>query len=551
MRIVTADRPRGAAGILPPEGATLASFVLFASLAVLLAMVYAASEWLHGGFGFPSDAAWARAVFARNIASGQGLCFNPGVPVAGAAGPAWIACIGVLGLVTGKYFVTAKLLGVLFVMLAAILTWYITLDLLGDWRFAFLAALFVAASPRLAAAGISGGEATLAAFLVAAAVHWQAKGWEGTLFQRAVGTAAAALAALSRPELVVLLPLLLLDRWAVTALYAGAEAKRIGRALGRSLPELAGAAAILAPYVVYNWQTGGPLWQQPENALRVQPAWTWAHGVMVGLWADNPLLVCAAVVGLPVALAAAARERSRHPSFALSLVPIVMLAVPGLIWTQARAESAAYAAAYLTPPIAVLAACGLFLAHRAGTKLLRPGVKVAGRVAFGVSIAAVCLAMVVLAAVGHGESWQQHGVDVKKISNLQACLGQRAAERLPPDASIASREVGAIGFFSRRRMVDLGGTISQKGLAYLSRPGSPDTHLWEFLEEERPSHLAIRPGDFPDLSQRGDLLTPFTTFLSSDPRTGGTTTMELYETPWPPPSLREARGDAAALGATP
>jgi len=551
MRIVTADRPRGAAEILPPEGATLASFVLFAALAALLAMVYAASEWLNGGFGFPSDAAWARAVFARNIASGQGLCFNPGVPVAGAAGPAWIAALATLGLLTGKYLVTAKLTGVVFVVLAAIVTWYITLDLLGDWRFAFVAALLVAASARLAAAGIGGSEATMAAFLVAAAIHWQAKGWEGTLFRRVVGTAAAALAALSRPELVVLLPLLLLDRWTVTALQAGTEAKRIGRALGRSLPELAGAALILAPYVIYNSHTGGPLWQQPENALRVQPAWVWTQAVLAALWVDNPLLVCAAALGLPVALAAAARERSRHPSFALSLVPIVMLAVPGLIWTQARAESAAYAAAYLTPLIAVLAACGLFLAHRAATKTLRPGVRAAGRIALGVSIAAVSLAMLVLAAVAHAESWQQHGVDVKKISNLQACLGQRAAERLPPDASIASREVGAIGFFSRRRMVDLGGTISQRGLAYLSQPGSPDTHLLEFLKKERPSHLAIRPGDFPDLSQRGDMLTPFTTFLVTDPRTGGTTTMVLYETPWPAPSLEGARRDAESLGILP
>ena len=548
MRIVTTDRPRGAAGVLPPEGATLASFVLFAALAALLAMVYAASEWLNGGFGFPSDAAWARAVFARNIASGQGLCFNPGVPVAGAAGPAWVACLAFLGLVTGKFFVTAKLIGVLFVMLAAILTWYITLDLLGDWRFAFLAALLVAGSARLAAAGIGGTEAALAAFLVAAAIHWQAKGWEGMLFQRTVGTAAAALAALSRPELVVLLPLLLLDRWAVTVVHAGAGGKRIGRALGRSLPELGGAVLILAPYVIYNWQTGGPLWQQPENALRVQPAWAWTQGVLAGLWADNPLLVCAAVLGLPVALAGAARERGRHPSFAVSLVPIVVLAVPGLVWTQMRAESGAYAAAYLTPAIAVLAACGLFLAHKAGARALKPAVNAAGRVTFAVLIAVACLTALGFTALSHSESWRQHGVRVKTISNLQACLGQRAAERLPPDASIASREVGAIGFFSRRRMVDLGGTISQQGLAYLSRPGSPDSHLWAFLEEERPSHLAIRPGDFPYLSQRGDRLTPFTTFLVTDPRTGGTTTMVLYETPWPPPSLQGVRGQERLPG---
>ncbi|UCC69224.1 MAG: hypothetical protein JSV79_04725, partial [Armatimonadota bacterium] len=107
------------------------------------------------------------------------------------------------------------------------------------------------------------------------------------------------------------------------------------------------------------------------------------------------------------------------------------------------------------------------------------------------------------------------------------------------------REVGAIGFFSRKRMVDLGGTIAQKGLLYLSRPGAPDTNLLEFLEEEQPSHLAIRPGDFPDLSHREDLLIPAMTCVVTDPISGGMMTMMLYETPWPPPSVREARVEGA------
>jgi len=358
------------------------------------------------------------------------------------------------------------------------------------------------------------------------------------------GAAAAALAALSRPELVLLLPVLLLDRWAIAALREGAEGKRIRHALTRSLPEFAAAALILAPYIIYNWRTGGPLWQQPESALRAQPAWMWAGEALGGLWADNALLLCAAAVGLSVAVLAAAREHSEHRSFALVLTPLVMVAVPGLIWTQARAESAAYAVAYLTPVIAVLAASGFFFAHRWGRRRLMPQPQRAGRIAFGVLIALVCAAVLCLTSLAHMASWQRHGVQVKKVSGLQVWIGRWAADHLAPDASIASREVGAIGFFSRKRMVDLGGTISQKGLAYLSRPGVPDTNLLEFLQEERPSHLAIRPADFPDLSQRADLLTPAMTCVVTDPISGGIMTMMLYETPWRPPSLRAAREEA-------
>jgi len=543
--VVTADRPRGRPAIPQPQGAKAAGFVLFAALAALAAITYAASEWLQGGFGFPSDQAWARAMFARNVASGQGMCFNPGVPVAGATGPAWIACLTAAGILTGKYFFCAKLLGVLSVILAAFLTWYIALDLLRDWRFAFLAALLVAASPRLAAAGLSGTEAALAALLVMAMIHWHARGWDGTPLQRAIGVAAAALAALSRPELVLLLPVLLLDRWLTAALGGGTERGRARRALARSLPELAAAMLILAPYVVYNWRNAGPLWQQPESALRAQPVWAWAGAVLGGLWGDNAVLVCAAALGLPVVLAAV-RRPSEHPSFALVLAPMIIVAVPGLIWRQASAESAAYAAAYLTPVIAILAVSGLFVVHTWLKRAVMAESNLTSRLAFGAALALGCGLIFGFMWAAHPDSWRQHGVRVKRISNLQAFIGRWAADHLAPDASIASREVGAVGFFSRRRMVDLGGTISQEGLAYLSRPGAPDSNLLAFLEDKRPSHLAIRPGDFPDLSQRADLFVPAVSCVDRDSRAGGVTTMTLYETPWPPPSLRPAWREAGS-----
>lgn len=164
------------------------------------------------------------------------------------------------------------------------------------------------------------------------------------------------------------------------------------------------------------------------------------------------------------------------------------------------------------------------------------------RVGFAAGIAIVCAALLGFHALAHRPSWQQHGFRVKKVSDLQGYIGRWAGSHLAPDASIGSREVGAIGFFSGRRMVDLGGTISQQGLAYLGQPGSPDTNLLKFMEKVRPSHLAIRPSEFPDLSRRADLLTPAVTCAVSDPIAGGMTTMTLYETPWPPPSVAEARG---------
>jgi hypothetical protein len=537
-------RPAGLANP-PPPGATLASFVLFASLAALLGLIYAGAEWynLAGRLGFPSDAAWARAVFARNVATGNGLCFNPGTPSAGVAGPSWIAALSAVGFFSGEFLPSAKLLGVLSVTLAAFLTWHIALRLLGDWRFAFLGALFVAGSPRLASAALDGTESAWAALVVAAAVYWQGVGWGGTARQRAAAVAAVSLAALSRPELALLVLLVLIDRWLTAAVHEGGG-REIRAALTFSLPELGAALAVLAPYIAYNWRAGGPLWQQPDIALRAQQQWAWAATAVGQLWADNPLLFCAAIIGFPAAIAAAGREHSGHPSFLPALLPLTVLLTPGLLWYRAAPGNGDHTAAYLTPVVAVLAVAGLRQLHRAGRRRLSPQQGGGRRLGFAAGIALVCASAILLGGLAHRVTWRQHGFQVKKVSDLQAFIGRWAADHLPPDASIASREVGAIGFFSRRRMVDLGGTIAQQGLAYLSRPGSPDANLLDYLDRTRPSHLAIRPSDFPDLSRRADLLTPAITCIVIDPFTGGKTTMTLYETPWPPPSVRDAWREA-------
>ena len=527
-----------------PPGAKTASFVLFASLAALLGLLYAAAEWwnLGGAFGFPSDAAWARAVFARNVASGNGLSFNPGVSTGGAAAPAWIACLAMGGLVLRDFILSAKLLGIACVVLSAYLVWAVLLDLLDDWRFAFTGALLVAASPRLVSSALSGTEASLAALLLVAVVHWQAAGAAGEVRPRVLAAGAAGLAALSRPELLLILPLLLLDRGLVQWVRRPPGA-RLRPAFAQGLPEMAGAALLLLPYLLYSWQAGGPAWQQVEQALRPQPVTTWAGAVLSHLWSDNQALFIAALLGLPVAVSAAVRLRSGHRSFLLVLLPLVFALFPGLLWRQHHVSNAEFAAAYLTPVIVVLAMSGLYLLYRAARQLTLSSGSLPGQLALAAGIGAVLVVVFGLTWNAHESGLGEHGFRVKKVSNLQGYVGRWAADHLPPDASIATRDVGAIGFFSRRRIVDLGGTVEREGLARLRQAGSPDANLLTYLDEVRPSHLAIRPGDFPDLSLRADLFVPAITAAVTDPTAGGATTIVLYQTPWPPLSLVGA-GDA-------
>lgn len=549
--IVATDNQRAANGTPPPRGATLASWVCYASFTLLLALLYAGSEWWHlaGGFGFPSDPAWVRAVIARNLASGHGVCFNPGTSTAGAAGFSWIVALAFGGLVSANYIAAAKVLGVVALIVAAWLTWCVALDLLGDWRFAFLAGLLVIASPRMISQALGGTEAAWSALWLVGAIHWQAVAWEGSTKRRAVASLALGLAALSRPELIVLLPLALLDRWIISIRQH--PSKRVAGMVG-SLPELALAIAVVTPYLFFNLRVGGPWWQQPELALRQPPIWAWSLMTVKALWLDSPIVTTMALIGLPVAALFALRPKAKHPSLLLPMSAVVVLVLPRFIWRSASQENGLLTAAALTPVVAILGAAGLFLLYRGlqsaswrTERSLRSAL-----VALRIGIVLACLMIFGFSLWLHQTAWRQHGFQVKKVTDLQGYLGRWAAEHLPSDASIASREVGAIGFASRRRMLDLGGSVSPDALPYMRRKGSPDTNLLAYLEKAKPSHLAIRPSDFPDLAGRPDLLTPLVTCMVTDPQTGGATTMALYETPWPPLSVQEIHRQTGLLERT-
>src|SRR4051794_36084239 len=82
------------APITPPSRVVTAALIGTVSIA--------ASAWylvreLHvvGHLGFPLDDAWIHAQFARNLASGFGLSFNPGEPSAGSTSPLWTAIVAI------------------------------------------------------------------------------------------------------------------------------------------------------------------------------------------------------------------------------------------------------------------------------------------------------------------------------------------------------------------------------------------------------------------------------------------------------------------------
>jgi len=80
-------------------------------------------------------------------------------------------------------------------------------------------------------------------------------------------------------------------------------------------------------------------------------------------------------------------------------------------------------------------------------------------------------------------------------------IGEWLAQNTPLDASVGTLEIGIIGYFSNRTIVDFAGLIQPQVAAQMS-PNTTyaDTALWA-VEYYHPSYLVLHDGLFPDLEE--------------------------------------------------
>jgi len=83
-----------------------------AGLVVCLRYLLAEIARLKGGLGFPLDDSWIHLEFARNLARGLGLSYNPGHLVTGSTAPLWTALLSLLFLLPGSVIAWTKALGI-------------------------------------------------------------------------------------------------------------------------------------------------------------------------------------------------------------------------------------------------------------------------------------------------------------------------------------------------------------------------------------------------------------------------------------------------------
>ena len=147
----------------------------------------------------------------------------------------------------------------------------------------------------------------------------------------------------------------------------------------------------------------------------------------------------------------------------------------------------------------ILAACGLGLTvlERLGSKLF------AGRRLLG-PLTMPLLSGVICAALAAGQAyylWEGRQFQDSRAEVYRAA-GEWLQGNTPPDASIGAFEVGIIGYFAQRPMIDFAGLI-QPAIAVQLKPGNTylEAALWA-IDSYHPHYLIMDPGAFQEIERR-------------------------------------------------
>jgi arabinofuranosyltransferase len=515
----------------------LASLLLVGCLTLSL-FASSAHRLTEGQGGVPLDDAWIHFQFARNLARGDGLSFNPGQPTSGSTAPLWTLLLAAAYSAGGRFPITGQLMSGVCFLATLMATYALGKRLTGKPWAAWLAGTIVAVNGRTVWAGLSALETCLfgALSLLAITAHLN----DRAARRYRLSTAALfGLAALSRPEGYFLFALALADLTMYTVKNEvrathhaertkrhssglASRASRITRLFSRVLLPAALFAAIVCPYLIFSVRTSGHLLPNTYHAkatVSLLPDREFRDFVSIAaryLILDKPLLLPFFLFGLFLLI-----ERA----------PLLSLWDVGLPLAYAFLRASLYQhGRYLIPLIpcnAAIGMWGLLEAHRLARRRGWWGWRGSPR-ALGILVSMLVLS---------GTAWRLptmaslYAWNVDNINQMHVALGQWVVDHTPPDATLALNDIGAITYISERPVVDLAGLVTPEVVPLLRAPDR-DARLADFMAGRNVQYVIILPNWFPQLAARSDLLKPVHQVILAHNTIAGGDMMVVYRVCW-------------------
>lgn len=433
--------------------------------------------------GFPLDDAWIHQTYARNLIATGKWAFFVGEVSGGSTAPLWTLLLTPAYILGLDHRAWSHLLGMAqLIVIAWVAVKWISYRLQGSARSFWLLGLLFLFEWHLVWAALSGME-TISMALVAILVLY----WIDTSKQVpfALVGAVIGLGVWFRPDALILLAPV---AW---LLYRGGGVRRLNKTGSLA----AGFFLTFVPYLLFNVALSGEIWpntmfakQAEYAALRSAPLW----------------FRMVRMLGLPLTIQGSVVTEAGGP-----LVGVAILLLPGVIldlihsvrnrmWRQLspyfwvlglliayawRLPATYQHGRYMMPLLPVLLCLGLFGAMRwISTPARDLQHKVAQR-AWGISAILVT-----------GIFWLQGGAayaqDIAVIQTEMVATAEWITQSTERDALIAAHDVGALGYFTDREILDLAGLVSPEVVAFIR----DEALLMEHIRSHSAGYLVIFPG---------------------------------------------------------
>lgn len=457
---------------------------------VLVVVVYLVWAGLATPGGFPLDDAWIHQVFARNLAQHGEFSYNPGQLVAGSTSPLWTIIL-MPGYIFGgeSYRWWAYALGIVFLALTSVEVYQLYQRLFGagQERAGLVAALFTLFEWRLIWAGASGMETLLFTYLSLLLLRLylgleQEKSLRPFVWLGLIG----GFLTLTRPEGVVLLGLVGLDIGRRGWLEKGGWRKLAGRWVAI----IVACLALLVPYGIFNYVASGSFlpntFQAKVNFYSadnpIEGAINYLLAALQTLFFQGPLLV--ATPGLILFIWQYIRGKSRP-----NLLPLVWVVAVLALYAW-RLPVTYHNGRYLMPLIPMLMLYGVY----GGERLI----KVLRQARFPVLARSLTWVAVVFFLYNFGLGAVIYRFNVKFINDEQVTVGKWLRDNTPEGSIIASHDIGAIGYFSGRKLIDTAGLVSPEYVPIVRDQPA----ILKHLQADGVSYFAMLPTWYSDLNDQ-------------------------------------------------
>ncbi|MBI5669044.1 MAG: hypothetical protein HZC41_13650 [Chloroflexi bacterium] len=439
--------------------------------------------------GFPLDDSWIHQVYGRNLAQTGQWAFVPGVPSAASTSPLYTVLLALGYALNVPFKLWTHSLGALALALTGMIGARLAEQLLPEQKYAgLITGLALVLAWHLLWAAASGMETMLFCLwtlvLIALARREVERHGSATFRHGFAFGVAAALATMTRPEAIALAGLI-----GVTLLGVRPQVSWRDFLIW-SAGAAVGFAVFIAPYLLLNVRLTGGLLPNTAAAKQAEyapiaaalsyPARVWEMAKPI--FAGGQVLLLPGVVYYLMRLV---RRLRTDRTALLYLLPLAWALVLIVLYA-ARLPAPYQHGRYVLPALPSLIVCGV-----AGTVwLLRDGRRsLAGRVVSRSLAIAALLAFVYFAVAGAGI----YSRDVRIIDEEMVAAARWIATNIPPEERLAVHDIGAVGYFAPRPILDLAGLVSPEIVPFI-RDGE---QLWNWLRQNDARYLMAFPDQIP------------------------------------------------------